>query len=388
MNKTTLPFVCVLALIAACGTTKSGSGTPTPTPGPTGTPLPGGTTGARWVMPYINLIADNVTPANVNYASLSHLALSFLIPNSDGTVGNSLSQASSFAQHAHAAGKKFILSVGGAFDSDGFPGAVSSANRSKFVTNLITIVNSTGADGIDIDWEQPPSSEPDRSNMISLVNDLKAAKSGLIVTSALGYHNINGGAFSGATATFYSQLGAVLDQMNLMTYDMMGPWGGWVTWHNSPLQGEESDHPTSAMSTVAAYVAAGVPAGKLGIGIPFYGDCVGSPVTGPPQDWGGASILGYDLAMSYDMIMKSYYNAANYVYDTIAEVPYLSFSSPTGSRGCTYITYEDRRSIAAKGAYAQSSGIGGVIIWQLTEDYTPAGETDSLLQTVWKSFNP
>ena len=59
--------------------------------------------------------------------------------------------------------------------------------------------------------------------------------------------------------------------------------GGWLSWHHSPLFGEAPSHPTSIASTVQAYLNAGVPRAKLGIGVGLYGLFYNNPVTGPRQ---------------------------------------------------------------------------------------------------------
>lgn len=86
--------------------------------------------------------------------------------------------------------------------------------------------------------------------------------------------------------------------------------------------------------------------------------------------------------MSYANIMGSYYDASARHWDDLARVPYLSFSAPHAPDGCTYISYDDQESIAEKGAYLKSKGLGGVIEWELNEGYlasAPSGQRNPLL---------
>ena len=88
-----------------------------------------------------------------------------------------------------------------------------------------------------------------------------------------------------------------------MTYDMAGPWQGWQSWHNSALYGETPTTPSSVASSLALYLASGVPAATFGVGTAFYGYCW-QGVTGPHQV--GASVIASDGTMSYANIIANY----------------------------------------------------------------------------------
>ena len=68
---------------------------------------------------------------------------------------------------------------------------------------------------------------------------------------------------------------------------------------------------------------------------------------------------------------------------------YLSFTSAHGSEACTFVSYEDEASIADKGNYVKSKGLGGAIIWAINEGYRPsqpAGSRDPLMEAMAKAF--
>jgi chitinase len=113
---------------------------------------------------------------------------------------------------------------------------------------------------------------------------------------------------------------------------------------------------------------AGVPASKLGVGAGFYGECYTSPVTAPVQTIGASQIAASDGTMSYRNIMANYYSSADYHYDSAADVPYLTLSG-SNAEDCTYVSYEDATSIAAKAAWVKTQGLGGIIIWTISEGY-------------------
>jgi hypothetical protein len=123
------------------------------------------------------------------------------------------------------------------------------------------------------------------------------------------------------------------------------------------------------------------------MGIGFYGSCWNPPVTAPLQSPNGSHVVADDNTMSFANIMNTYYSASAYRYDATAEAPYLSFPSATGPQGCTFVSYENEASVAAKGSYAQQKGLGGTIIWQINEGYDPsAADPHSLLHAVAAAF--
>ena len=118
-----------------------------------------------------------------------------------------------------------------------------------------------------------------------------------------------------------------------------------------------------------AYEKASVPKAKLGVGIGFYGLCYTQPVTAPDQPLNGANIVASDGTMPREHHVTQYYTANARQFDSLAQVPYLSFQSPQGAEGCAYVSYDDEQSIAAKGTYVKTNGLGGVMQWELNEGY-------------------
>lgn len=339
---------------------------------------------------YVGWQAQSYPPSAVDYGSLTHVMMFSVLPRADGTLDTSFfgagpAVAVDLAQRAHAAGRKAVLVVGGAGMQAQFQGAASAANIDRFAQNIAAAVRQYGYDGVDLDWE--PIASTDQPMVLSLVSKLRAAlPAGSLITADVGWVNANF-PLSSAEAAFYSQLASQLDQMNIMTYGMADAWGGWQSWHSSALQGAAGNTPSSVESSVNAYAAAGVPLARLGMGIGFYGSCWISPVTGPRQPPSGSSVVASDNEFGYANLMAQYHSGAAYRYDTTAQAPYLSFTGPTGARGCTFISFEDATSVAAKGQYARSRGLGGTIIWQLNEGHQPgAPNPNALLAAVGAAF--
>jgi chitinase len=353
------------------------------------TPAPSG----RWVAGYWIGYQRSLYPeAEVDFALMTHIMVGGINPTATGGVNTDFyldavtgpQVAKTLSSRAHAAGRKAILMLGGAGQHDNMVAAASAANVNTFVTNLVATMNNLGYDGIDVDWE--PVGDADKPAIVTLLQKLRAAKPGIILTFPITWVNSNDGADA-----WYSQLALLVDQLNVMSYEMAGNYGGWVSWHQAALYGEGSSHPSSVSSTVTAYRAVGVPAAKLGIGLGFYGSCWRG-TTAPLQTLSAtADVVASDNTMSYTNIMQSYYTAPAYHWDATARAGYLSFSTSTGPAGCTMISYEDEQSIAEKGAYVKSLGLGGTIIWTINEGRLPtaaAGSQDPLLKAAYNSIVP
>ena len=367
--------------------TPSGSAPPPPPPPPPPT--------GRWLSGYYVGYQRALYPeSQVDFSLLTHIFVGRIIPTTSGGVlkhfdidnTNGPIMARNLSTRAHQAGRKAVLMLGGAGEHAGFVGAASSANRATFVNNLLSTMDSLGYDGIDVDWE--PINSEDRAPLLALLQALRTARPNMILTIPVGWVNTN---FPGSVDSWYATVAGVVDQMNLMTYDMAGPYGGWVTWHSSALLDHQSNHPSSIASSAQIYRNVGVPAAKLGIGLGFYGTCWRG-ATGPRQTIGsGVSLVASDNTMSYANIMTSYYDAGARRWDDLAKVPYLSFTTPKGPQQCNFISYDDEQSIAEKGAHVKANGLGGAIIWTIGQGHlpnAPAGSQDPVLKAAYNSIVP
>ncbi|GAA0724797.1 glycoside hydrolase family 18 protein [Dokdonella soli] len=344
----------------------------------------------RWVAGYyVGYERQQYPIGEVDFSTITHLMVGRARPLADGSLTtdfdidavNGPAWAHTSVDAAHAAGRKAVLMIGGAGEIAGWRGAASAANRASFVTNLLAAVDQFGFDGLDLDWE--PLETSDRGNFQALATALRAARPELILTVPIIWMNSN---FANPPDPFWGQIAPLFDRIDVMTYDMAGPWSGWQSWHNSALYGETPTTPSSVASSVAFYLASGVPAAKLGVGTAFYGYCWRG-VTGPHQI-GGTPAAG-DGTMSYANIIQNYYTPPAHIWDATARVPYLSSATPLGSAGCTFISYDDAQSITEKGAYARAQELGALIIWTISQGHLasePVGHRDPLLDAVRTTF--
>jgi len=188
----------------------------------------------------------------------------------------------------------------------------------------------------------------------------------------------------------YASLQNQFDQINVMTYDLSGPYGGWVTWFNSPIYDGGYRFPSSGGlvpsvdGAINNFITNGVSPGKLGIGIAFYGDIwqggtgtSSGGATQPRQSWTTAPSMNQS---AYNTIISAYYQSNLYHWDTNAQAAYLSISNASPANDM-FISYDDPRTCQSKVSYARNHALGGVMIWELAQDHQN-GQSDPLLATI------
>lgn len=168
---------------------------------------------------------------------------------------------------------------------------------------------------------------------------------------------------------FPKTFGAVqndFNQLNLMTYDMAGGWSA-ETWYNSPLTNAKTVKGLDggvlpATDQFVAKWSAAVPSSKIGIGVCCEG-----------RVWHGATALaqsrgeGRVETLSYSSIMDQYYKPDRYQWDDGAQAS--SLTVPGDDKAV--VVYDDVRDAKAKVDFARKNGLGGIILWELSEEYRP-----------------
>ncbi|MFC3748142.1 glycosyl hydrolase family 18 protein [Paenibacillus sp. GCM10012306] len=283
---------------------------------------------------------------------------------------------------------KTVISVGGWTWSNRFSDVAASATtREVFANSAVDFIRKYHMDGVDLDWEYPVSGglagnsvrPEDRGNYILLLQKIreKLNTAGqadgktylLTIASGAGPSYVANNNLAG--------IASVVDWINIMTYDFNGSWNP-TTGHNAPLY-YDSAAASSGLTdplnynidkAVTTYLANGVPASKLVLGMPFYGrGWGGAPSTGNGQyqvssgisntgTWENGSYDFYDLETNY--INKNGYTR---YWNNTSKVPYLY--NPTTR---TYISYDDVESFGYKTSYLKSKGLAGAMFWEVSGD--------------------
>jgi chitinase len=326
-----------------------------------------------------------------------------------------------------------VMSIGGWTLSKYFSDvAASAATRQAFVSSCIDLIirgnlptggwpesaGGAGAaaglfDGIDIDWEYPgidpgngaDHSPADKHNATLLFRELRnqldayGAVTGkhYLLTADLPAGNVNSlGSWELAA------VGQTVDWINLLTFDFHGSWDSWTDF-NSPFSLDPKEPPVgggaiqsawNTKGTVDLYLANGVPADKLVLGVPFFGKrYVGVPAGGSsglyqpfaPQGWpyndsptfhelvdtgltdGNLTVIGPTAVAQPTNSGNDGkgINGFSRYYDGAAGAPWLY--NPLLSGG-TFISYMDPHGVRDRVHLANDRHLRGLWAWEISQD--------------------
>lgn len=267
-----------------------------------------------------------------------------------------------------------LISVGGWLGSGDFS-AIASTPRSRaaFIESALELLKTYDLDGIDVDWEYPgltgagnKFSSEDKQNFTLLLKELRQrlAQQSKATHRRL-YLTIAAGASADYLAhTEMAQVAQYVDTINLMTYDYYESGVDAITGNHAPLFANPADPRQSSVdATVKAFEGAGVPTGKIILGVPFYG-----------RMWGQVASVNHGLFQPGKPVPNSYagYNIIaatmlNHGYtrywDAASKVPYLYSEEEQ-----IFVSYEDPESIALKCDYARTHNLGGIMFWNYFND--------------------
>jgi chitinase len=273
---------------------------------------------------------------------------------------------------------RVLVSAGGWLGSKGFSDlARSEARRSTFVRSVVDVLRRYDLDGLDLDWEYPglpgngnPHRPADRQGFTALLDELRhaldqdGARRGrrLLLTIA-----------AGAFADYLvhvdmPRVQASVDFVNLMSYDFRLAEAGDEAGHHANLLPRPDDpRNLSASGAVRDFLAAGVPAAKLVLGVPFYGRAWRG-VTGGRDGLYREGKPAKDLDVSSYTAIEALARREGWSrgWDDAAQAPYL-----WNARRGLFVSYEDPRSLRAKALFVRERGLAGVMFWEYHAD--PSG---------------
>ncbi|WP_410497663.1 glycoside hydrolase family 18 protein [Chitinibacter sp. S2-10] len=265
--------------------------------------------------------------------------------------------------------------------------AQTEAGRAKLVKSSIAIMRDSGCVGLDLDWEHPvtggdyaaDASPADLKNWVSLLGDFrkaldtagKADKKSYQLSVAIPANN------GGWVMQGYDMKAALplLDWVNLMAYDRAGGWSKTATLHASlhSVPNDPDGNVLSSSKAVDYLLSLGAKPAQLVLGVPFYvrglgnvaagekGDGLAQAMSGPglkdEPEAGVASWADFQTKYAKAEGWKAYRNAES------GNSPYLYHAGKK-----ELITYDDPTSLAEKVKYVKEKKLGGVMIWEVTQD--------------------
>ncbi|AGL15448.1 glycosyl hydrolase family 18 protein [Actinoplanes sp. N902-109] len=266
---------------------------------------------------------------------------------------------------------KVIWSFGGWTWSGGFTQA--AANPTGFANSCYNLIKdsrwSDVFDGIDIDWEYPNACglACDSSGPAAYNNVISALRtkfgSSFLITSAISADGSNGGKLDAAD---YASGIAKLNLVFPMTYDYFGafapqgptaPHSPLTSYTGIPTQGFWSD------AAIQKLKSKGVPAGKMLLGIGFYGrGWTGVTQSAPGGTATGAAPGTYEAGIEDYKVLKNSCPATG----TVGGTAYAYC-------GSNWWSYDTPATIGTKMTYVKNQGLGGAFFWEFSGD-TSNGE--------------
>ena len=224
---------------------------------------------------------------------LTHLNIAFLNPDMEGNLQVPSGNIDAAIQQGHEAGLEVFISLAGGYLTPAWAAAWShlmkASNRSAFIHKIITYALERQVQGVDVDLEWQYVDDLYSGFVLELSDSLRAHD--LQMTAALPgtyrYPDINKEAL------------AAYDWINMMVYDLRGPWDPSNAGPHSPM--------SFANQSISYWQAQGVPAEKLTLGVPFYGYDFSNPSGVKAYTY--RTILSWDEANAQkDNTGKTYYN--------------------------------------------------------------------------------
>ncbi|MPY23174.1 glycosyl hydrolase family 18 protein [Shewanella sp. YLB-07] len=279
---------------------------------------------------------------------------------------------------------KILPSVGGWTLSDPFYFLGDKVKRDRFVASVKEFLQTWKFfDGVDIDWEFPGGNganpnlgDPatDGQTYVLLMKELRAMLDELSAQTGRSYEltsAISAGAEKIALVD-YQEAQQYMDNIFLMSYDFYGAWSNTDLNHQAALYAAswKPDTKNTTQIGVNALLAQGVTPEKIVVGAAMYGRGWtgvtgyqgGNPFTGTAT--GKVKGTWEDGVVDYRQIVNEYMSGEwQYEYDEVAEAAYV-FKPSTGD----LITFDDARSVTAKGQYVMANQLGGLFAWEIDSD--------------------
>ena len=248
--------------------------------------------------------------------------------------------------------------------------AEDPARRAKFAVYMAAFARHHHFDGLELDWEHTVTKEMH----LALMQEIRAALDSLgtldgrrygLTTALNSEHN-------------YSQeeadaLSACADWINIMYYDMGGGWWGKTGTHNTPLPAIQANFEANWSRFDPK---------KIHIGLASYGYYYEGVLPGEtlPE---GERMSDHARDFFYPDLPGLLKKGWTEAWDDQAQCPY--YFAPDSS---AFVSADNARSIAAKMAWVEEMGFGGVFWWEYHCDYIPSEGRHLLMDCIEEPAPP
>ncbi len=262
---------------------------------------------------------------------------------------------------------KFVFTVANGNIND-FESWFTSPDRAKKLANeMLSIIETYGFDGLDIDYEFPQGGNNPKNNYVRFMKTVREGFDNLSKKTGKDYIlSMAVPAGDWAFSLFkMTELAEYVSYFNIMSYDLhVGNATKNITHHHTNPCADPTPGFTggSVEEDIVLYREMGIPDDKIVVGIGMYG----RRWTNVPDVNNGLYQTGTldettnEAYLHYSVIRASYENKKGYVkyWDDVAKAPYL-YNAEKG----VFITYDDEQSAEIKCELAVTEGVRGVMVF-------------------------
>jgi GH18 family chitinase len=337
--------------------------------------------------------------SEIPWDNITHLILGYLWPSSSNT-GNGftlampssvswslsewISRAKPYVDEGHQQGKKITCMLGGAGSNPGSRWNLATASNeiTAFANNIKSILkDQAGFDGVDLDWEDGV----DYPLLVNLAAKLREVWPDAIITIPTG--------MTGSDASQLAPAKDYVDAFMPMSYISIPQWGGWIIPIPLTPIYSFSTNPYSFDSIFQKWIAAGVPASQIVMGVGGSGavwgdsnaDGIGpnSPYCSTTSGYaeGERSSMASDNVVTQkwlDDLLTDNPGVLTEGWDDVGKCSYwYSASTNTADMAIgnywnenhyiSLVFYETPRSISEKSNYIKSNNMKGMMFWTLSQ---------------------
>ncbi|GFY45218.1 probable chitinase 10 [Trichonephila inaurata madagascariensis] len=270
-----------------------------------------------------------------------------------------------------------MLSIGGWTDSTKkYSELVESSDRiDNFVKKAVAFLEAHGFDGLDVAWEYPNCwqgalgiSPNDKENFVKLLQALRAEFDTADLILSISVTAIKREITAGYDGAAVSE---AVHHINVMTYDMHGPWET-KTGHHTQFEKKDTDEDPYLNSKAAMefWASQGVSKMKMNMGVATYAKTftladasnhgLGAPATGPGH---AGAVSQKSGTLCYNELCN-YFNAGNWTEGEDKQIGFYAYSADQ------WACYDPPLMVVKKIKWLAESGYGGVLIKDLScDDY-------------------
>ncbi|KAJ2457897.1 hypothetical protein GGF42_002403 [Coemansia sp. RSA 2424] len=346
---------------------------------------------------------------SVDLTKYTHITIAFAIPDEKGniTMDSRDTMMKEWVPRLAEARAKVLVSLGGWTGSKHFsPLLKDPKKRALMIDQMTRWMQEFDLDGWDVDFEYPGrqgnschpfDARQDTPNFLLFLRELRhrldtefgtATK---LITIATRFQPFDG---PQGPMSDVSEFAKYVDYFNPMLYDFNGVWSD-TTGPNAPLDYAKGKALQFSFKTsIQSWIDAGIPAGKINAGLPFYGRTVTAsgdmadsrdmyqPLSKTIPRGDGDDKEETDVSCGGPKLFSGIWKYANMRSEGILDAPDSAaepwirrFDNATNTPWLfnkdtkDFVSYDDTASIGAKAEFAAEKGLAGVMVWPITNDY-------------------